>query len=111
MKILRRIRVTHSIPFLLFAALLGAQTQSPQAGGSKDVPDATMMAPVTALASTWRVWKARFCPGLRGQWTHYRRGFRTLHFQRQGCSGTMGCRFSSPCHTIQRPEIYLRPGP
>jgi hypothetical protein len=51
MKILRRIRVTHSMPFLLFAALLGAQTQSPQAAGSKDVPDAAMMAPVTALAS------------------------------------------------------------
>jgi hypothetical protein len=51
MKVLRRIRVTHSILFLLFVSLVGAQTQSPQTRGSKDAPDATMMAPVTALAS------------------------------------------------------------
>lgn len=51
MKVLRRIRVTHSIVFLLFASLVGAQTQSSQTGGSKDAPDAAMMAPVTALAT------------------------------------------------------------
>ena len=51
MKVLRRIRVTHSILFLLFASLVGAQTQSPQTVGSKDAPDAAMMAPVNALAS------------------------------------------------------------
>ena len=51
MKVLRRFRVTHSIVSLLFASLVGAQTQSPQTGGSKDAPDAAMMAPVTALAN------------------------------------------------------------
>ena len=54
MKILRRIRVAHSIPFLLFAALLGAQAQSPQAGGSKNVPDTAMMAPVTSTCKLHR---------------------------------------------------------
>lgn len=51
MKVLHRIRVTQSILFLLFAPLVGAQTQSSQTSGSKDAPDAAMMAPVTALAS------------------------------------------------------------
>ena len=51
MKVMRRIRGTHSFLLLLSASLLGAQTTSPQANGSPDGPDKTMMAPVTALAS------------------------------------------------------------
>src|SRR5579859_4797607 len=42
---------THSILLLLSASLLGAQTTSPQATGSTEGPDVTIMAPVMALAS------------------------------------------------------------
>jgi hypothetical protein len=41
----------HSILLLFSASLLEAQTTSPQATGSTDGPDVTIMAPVTALAS------------------------------------------------------------
>jgi hypothetical protein len=47
----QRIRGTHSTLLLLSASLLGAQTTSPQATGITDGPDATIMAPITALAS------------------------------------------------------------
>ncbi len=51
MTAMRYIRGTHLMPLLLSASLLGAQTTSPQATRSIDGPDATIMAPVTALAS------------------------------------------------------------
>jgi hypothetical protein len=51
MRAMRHIRGTHSMLLLLSASLLGAQTTSPQATGSAGGPDATIMAPVTALAS------------------------------------------------------------
>ena len=51
MKAMHSIRGTHSILLLLSASLLGAQTPSPQASGNPGGPDATMMAPVTTLAS------------------------------------------------------------
>jgi len=51
MRVLRRIRGTHSILLLLSGSILGAQTTSPQATGNTDGPDATMMVPVTTLAS------------------------------------------------------------
>jgi hypothetical protein len=51
MRAMLRIRGTHSILLLLSASILGAQTTSPQATGNTGGPDATMMVPVTALAS------------------------------------------------------------
>jgi hypothetical protein len=51
MKVMHHIRGTYLILLPLCASLLGAQTPSPQASGSTGGPDATMMAPVTALAS------------------------------------------------------------
>src|SRR5260370_4389527 len=51
MKVFYRIRGTCLMLSLLSASLLGAQAPSPQASGSPGGPDATMMAPVTALAS------------------------------------------------------------
>ena len=51
MRLMRHIGRIRSILLLLSASLLGAQTTSPQATGSTDGPDATIMAPVTALAS------------------------------------------------------------
>lgn len=51
MKVVHYMRGTYSILLLLSASLLGAQTASPQGSGSPGGPDATMMAPVTALAS------------------------------------------------------------
>jgi hypothetical protein len=51
MRVTQRIRGKLSILLLLSASLLAAQTTSPQASGGTDSPDATMMVPVTALAS------------------------------------------------------------
>ena len=51
MKDVRRIRRPHSTLLLLAASLLVTQSASPQKSGSTDGPDATMMIPVTALAS------------------------------------------------------------
>jgi hypothetical protein len=51
MRITRRIRRPHSILLLLAASLLGTQTASQEKSGSTEGPDATMMIPVTALAS------------------------------------------------------------
>jgi hypothetical protein len=48
---MRHIRGIHSILLLLSALLLGAPTTSPQATGSSDGRDATILAPVMALAS------------------------------------------------------------
>jgi hypothetical protein len=51
MKAMLHIRGIYLMPLLLSASLLGAQIPSPQASGSPAGPEATMMAPVTALAS------------------------------------------------------------
>jgi hypothetical protein len=51
MGVMHPIRGTLPIVLLLSASLLGAQAPSPQASGRTEGPDATMMAPVTALAS------------------------------------------------------------
>jgi hypothetical protein len=51
MGVMHPIRGTLPIVLLLSTSLLGAQAPSPQASGRTEGPDATMMAPVTALAS------------------------------------------------------------
>ncbi len=51
MRALRQIRAAHLVLLLLSASLLGAQTTTPQPTRSSDGPDATIMAPVMALAS------------------------------------------------------------
>ena len=51
MRVMRHIGMARSILLLLTASLLGAQSISPQATAGTDGPDATIMAPVTALAS------------------------------------------------------------
>lgn len=51
MRAMRHIRGVHSMLLLLSASLLGAQTTSSQPTRSTDGPDATIIAPVTALAS------------------------------------------------------------
>ncbi len=50
MQFLPRVRLIKPILFLSFVSLLNAQTQSPRLRNAKDVPDATMMAPVITLA-------------------------------------------------------------
>jgi hypothetical protein len=79
MRVMRHIRGAHSLLLLLSASLLGAQTTSRQETASTDGTDATIMAPVTALASYMSRVEGNILR-LCGRWTRHQSRISHLTF-------------------------------